>query len=75
MKRYGFEKYQRIAKGGLSFGIALVFSSVMAANVMAASEESRCVACHTNSRELIKIAQIILKQRPPAKSEETKGEG
>ena len=75
MKRSGFEKYQRLAKGGLSFGIALVLFSIIVANVMAASEESRCVTCHTNSRELIKITQIILKQRPPAKSEETKGEG
>ena len=75
MRQYGFERYQGLTKGGLSFGIALVLSSIVVANVMAASEKSRCVACHTNSRELIKITQIILKQRPPVKSEETKGEG
>jgi nitrate/TMAO reductase-like tetraheme cytochrome c subunit len=38
-------------------------------------EKSSCVSCHTNSRELIKLSQIILKMRPPVKSEETKGEG
>jgi hypothetical protein len=38
-------------------------------------EKSSCVSCHTNSRELIKLSQIILKKRPPVKSEETKGEG
>ena len=38
-------------------------------------EKSSCVSCHTNSRKLIKLSQIILKMRPPVKSEETKGEG
>ena len=38
-------------------------------------EKSSCVSCHTNSRELITLSQIILKMRPPVKSEETKGEG
>lgn len=38
-------------------------------------EKSSCVSCHTNSRQLIKLSQIILKRRPPVKSEETKGEG
>ena len=38
-------------------------------------EKSSCVSCHTNSRELIRLSQIILKKRPPAKSEEIKGEG
>jgi len=45
------------------------------ASTVRAQEKSSCVLCHTNSRELIKVSQIILKMRPPAKSEETKGEG
>ena len=44
-------------------------------NPAKSQEESTCISCHTNSRELIKLSQIILKMRPPAKSEETKGEG
>jgi len=38
-------------------------------------EKSSCVSCHTSSRELIKLSQIIFKMGPPVKSEETKGEG
>jgi len=45
------------------------------ASTVQTQEKSSCVSCHTNSRELIKISQIILKMRPPVKSEETKGEG
>ena len=45
------------------------------ASTVQAQEEDSCVSCHTNSRELIKLSQIIFKMRPPAKSEETKGEG
>jgi len=45
------------------------------ANTVQTQEESSCVSCHTNSRELIKLSQIIRKMRPPVKSEEIKGEG
>jgi len=45
------------------------------ASTVQTQEKSSCVSCHTNSRELIKLSQIILKMRPPVKSEETKGEG
>ena len=45
------------------------------ASTVRTQEKSRCVSCHTNSRELIKLSQIIRKMRPPTKSEEIKGEG
>jgi len=45
------------------------------ASTVQAQEESSCVSCHTNSRELIKLSQIMRKMRPPIKSEEIKGEG
>lgn len=45
------------------------------ASTVQTQEKSSCVSCHTNSRELIKLSQIIRKMRPPVKSEEIKGEG
>jgi len=75
MKTCRFERSQRLAKTGLFFAIALALTWATAVSARAASQESCCVTCHTSSRELIKISQIILKKRPPVKSEETKGEG
>lgn len=75
MERFTFQRDQRLVKRELFFGIALILSGILMASDRAASEESSCVSCHTNSRELIKISQIILKKRPPVKSEEIKGEG
>ena len=56
----------------ISFGYFLLWGTV---STVQAEGKSSCVSCHTNSRELIKLSQIILKMRPPVKSEETKGEG
>lgn len=54
------------------FGYFLLWGG---ASTVQTQEKSSCVSCHTNSRELIKLSQIIRKMRPPVKSEETKGEG
>ena len=75
MKTYRFERSQRVAKTVLFLAIAFSLTWATVVRVGAASEKSSCVTCHTSSRELIKISQIILKERPPVKSEETKGEG
>jgi hypothetical protein len=54
------------------FGYFLLWGIV---STVQAEEKSSCVSCHTDSRELIKLSRIILKMRPPVKSEEIKGEG
>lgn len=61
------------------WGMLLVFLGYFLlwgdASTVQTQEKSNCVSCHTNSRELIKLSQIIQKMRPLIKSEEIKGEG
>ena len=75
MEKSPFERKQRLLRNAVSLGTAMVFLGILVTNSWAASEASSCVFCHTNSRELIKLTQIILKERPPVKSEQIKGEG
>ena len=75
MEKSTFERKQNLLRNGVSLGIAMVFLGILVTSTWAASEGSSCVSCHTNSRELIKLTQIILKERPPVKSEQIKGEG
>jgi nitrate/TMAO reductase-like tetraheme cytochrome c subunit len=74
------EMLQKKGKGiGYLWVLILVFLGSFllwgAASNVQTKEESNCVSCHTNSRELIRLSQIILMMRPPAKSEAIKGEG
>lgn len=75
MAGFKSDRDHRLLKTGLSLGIALILCGTFMANARSATQESSCVTCHTNSRELIKLTQVILKKHPPAKSEAIKGEG
>ncbi|MBW1971946.1 MAG: hypothetical protein JRI44_03770 [Deltaproteobacteria bacterium] len=58
------------------FLISLITSFLFVFTVnLFADENSECFKCHTSTKKLIQITRIIAKERPPTKSEETKGEG